>query len=169
MAAITIVDATPDHLPGIAAIYTHYVLKTTITFNTSVRTPVEWLDRYETNIIRGPYTMLVALRQDEVVGYVETGRFRPHEAYAGSVETSVYVAPDEVGAGIGGLLYTALFERLAAESFHRAYAVVALPNPGSVAFHERFGFEHRGTLTEAGNKFGRWLDVAYYERALGQA
>jgi phosphinothricin acetyltransferase len=159
-------DATADDLPAVAAIYTHYVLRTAMTFNTEVRTPAEWTDRYHRNIERGRYDLLVAEHGGAVAGYVETGPFRPKPAYDPSVELSIYVAPDAAGAGVGGALYGALFERLRDADFHRAYSVIALPNDRSVAFHERWGFVHRGTLTEAGRKFGRYLDVAFYERAL---
>ena len=158
-------DAGVADLPAVAAIYTHYVLRTTITFNTEVRTPREWQERYETNVAAGRHHLLVAEVSGAVAGFVETQPFRPKPAYDRSVELSVYVAPDATGAGVGGALYTMLLARLEdQEPFHRAYAVIALPNEGSEAFHRRHGFALRGTLTEAGHKFGRYLDVAYYER-----
>lgn len=167
MSTSTIRDADTTDLPAVAAIYTHYVLNTTMTFNTQVRTPREWIERYETDVAAGRYHLLVAEVAGAVAGYVETHRFRPKPAYDRSVELSVYVAPDAVGAGVGGALFSALFARLDHdERFHRAYSVIALPNDASVAFHRRWGFVHRGTLNEAGHKFGRYLDVAYYERAL---
>ncbi len=160
-------DADEADLPGVAAIYTHYVLRTTITFNTEVRTPARWRERFHRHVVEGPYSLLVAAgRGDEVVGYVETLPFRQKPAYARSAELSIYVAPDAVGAGIGSALLAGLLDRLRGSDFHRLYAIVALPNDASVAFHERHGFVHRGTLTEAGYKFGGWLDVAYLERAL---
>jgi phosphinothricin acetyltransferase len=159
-------DAARDDLPAVAAIYTHYVLNTTITFNTQVRTPREWVERFDLDVAAGPYDLLVATLHGEVAGYIETQAFRPKPAYARSVEVSVYVAPDATGAGVGGALFRTMLGRLEASDFHRAYSVIALPNDGSVAVHERFGFVHRGTLTEAGHKFGRYLDVAFYERAL---
>lgn len=149
-----------------AAIYTHYVLRTTITFNTAVRTPAEWRERFNDNVVEGPYDLLVAERDGVVSGFVETSRFRPKPAYDTSVEVTIYVAPDGQGRGVGGALYDALFDRLADTELHRAYAVIALPNDTSVRFHERYGFVHRGTLTEAGRKFGSYLDIAFYERAL---
>jgi phosphinothricin acetyltransferase len=164
---VTVRDATRDDLPSVAAIYTHYVLRTTVSFNTRVRTPREWLERFDGEVADGPFHLLVAEAQGRVVGFVATQQFRPMPAYARSLELSVYVAPDEVGRGVGRALHDALFARLEAdERYHRAYALIALPNDASVAFHERSGFVHRGTLTEAGHKFGRYLDVAYYERAL---
>lgn len=160
-------DATAADLPAVAAIYTHYVLRTTTTFNTQVLTPREWTERFENNVVAGPYHLLVATVDGRVTGYVETGPFRPKPAYDRSVELSVYVAPDGVGRGVGSALYRELLARLEAdERFHRAYSIIALPNDTSVAFHERWGFVHRGTLTEAGHKFGRYHDVAYFERAI---
>ena len=159
-------DATAADLPAVAAIFTHYVLRTSITFNTEVRTPREWVERFESDVRDGPYHLLVAEFDGATAGYVETGRFRPKPAYDRSLEISIYVAPDAQGAGTGGALFGALFDRLEGSAFHRAYSIIALPNERSTRFHERWGFVHRGTLTEAGNKFGRFLDVAYYERAL---
>jgi phosphinothricin acetyltransferase len=165
--SVTVRDATDGDLPVIAAIYTHYTLRTTTTFNIEVRTPREWRERYDEHIVNGPYTLLVAEHEGAVVGYVETQRFRPKPAYDRSVEISIYVAPDQQGKGVGNALFTRLFERLdGGERFHRAFSIIALPNEGSIALHERFGFVYRGTLTEAGFKFGQYLDVAYYERSL---
>ena len=160
-------DATAEDLPAVAAIYTHYVLRTTVTFNTEVRTPREWIQRFEDDVVGGRYHLRVAELDGAVAGYVETLRFRPKPAYDRSVELSVYVAPDATGAGLGTALYGSMLVDLEADDrFHRAFAIIALPNDTSVAFHERLGFVHRGTLSEAGHKFGRYLDVAYYERAL---
>jgi phosphinothricin acetyltransferase len=165
--SLTVRDATPEDLPAVAAIYTHYTLRTTTTVNTEVRTPREWRDRYDQHILRGPYHLLVAAEDEAVVGFVETQRFRPKPAYDRSLELSVYVSPDVQARGVGSALYAALFARLAGDTtFHRAFSIIALPNDPSVAFHERHGFVHRGTLTEAGYKFGQYLDIAYYERPL---
>lgn len=159
-------DATTADLPAVAAIYTHYVLNTTTTFNTQVRTPREWTDRFEGEVRHGPYHLLVAEVDRMVVGYVETQRFRPKPAYDRSLELSIYVAPDTQSRGTGGALLGELLRRLDGTAFHRLYSIIALPNDTSVRFHERWGFAHRGTLTEAGHKFGRYLDVAFYERPL---
>ncbi len=165
--SVTVRDATADDVPAVAAIYTHYTLRTTTTFNIEVRTPREWRDRFEQNIVAGPYQLLVAIEGGAVVGYVETQQFRPKPAYRRSLEISVYVAPDLQARGVGSALFTALFARLTDdERFHRAYSIIALPNDASIALHERHGFVHRGALTEAGFKFDQYLDVAYYERAL---
>jgi phosphinothricin acetyltransferase len=102
-----------------------------------------------------------------VIGYASSSRFRTKAAYDTSVETSVYLAPDAVGRGVGSLLYEKLFKALEGEDAHRAYAGIALPNPASIGLHERFGFKRAGHFTEQGRKFGRYWDVAWYEKPLG--
>ena len=71
------------------------------------------------------------------------------------------------GRGAGSKLYTELFRSLENEDVHRAYAGVSLPNPASIALHERFGFKRVAHFTEQGRKFGRYWDVAWYEKPLG--
>ena len=82
------------------------------------------------------------------------------------METSIYLVPAATGKGVGRALYAALFDSLAGEDLHRAYALISLPNEASVALHERFGFSLAGTMREIGRKFDRFWDVAFYEKAL---
>jgi phosphinothricin acetyltransferase len=76
----------------------------------------------------------------------------------------VYVAHDRLGSGIGHDLYTALFADLATEDIHRACAGITLPNPASEKLHRRFGFRPVGRFSEQGRKFGRYWDVAWFEK-----
>ncbi|MFF9087216.1 GNAT family N-acetyltransferase [Streptomyces sp. NPDC014991] len=161
-------------LESLTAIYNHYVRETAITFDTAVLTPEErrpWLLSHPED---GPHRLMVATAADSqrILGYATSGPRRPKPAYLTSVETSVYVAPESPGGGIpsrrgiGTLLYDALFEALAGEDVHRAYAGIAQPNEASVRLHERFGFRRVGTFQEVGRKFGRYWDVAWYEKRL---
>ncbi|MEU5209556.1 N-acetyltransferase family protein [Streptomyces sp. NPDC020742] len=102
-----------------------------------------------------------------LLGYATSSAFRPKAAYGPSVEVTVYCTPQATGRGVGTLLYTALFEALADEDVHRAYAGITQPNEASVRLHTRFGFRHLGTFTEVGRKFGRYWDVAWYQKDLG--
>jgi phosphinothricin acetyltransferase len=102
----------------------------------------------------------------EILGYATSSPYRTKPAYQTSVEVTVYVAPHAGRRGIGTLLYKALFAALAGEDLHRAYAGIALPNEASTRLHERFGFRHLGTHREVGRKFGRYWDVAWYEKEL---
>lgn len=101
-----------------------------------------------------------------ILGYATSSPHRPKPAYGTSVETTVYVAPDAGRRGIGSLLYDALFEALAEQDVHRAYAGITQPNEASRRLHARFGFRYIGTYHEIGRKFGRYWDVAWYEKEL---
>ncbi|MGW2778195.1 N-acetyltransferase family protein [Streptomyces olivaceoviridis] len=155
-------------LDTLTAIYNHYVRETAITFDTAVFTPEErrpWLLSHPED---GPHRLMVATdaESQEILGYATSSPYRPKPAYATSVETSVYVAPGSGRRGIGTLLYGALFDALACEDVHRAYAGIAQPNEASTRLHERFGFAYVGTYREVGRKFGRYWDVAWYEKPL---
>ncbi|MFF8999266.1 GNAT family N-acetyltransferase [Streptomyces achromogenes] len=155
-------------LEALTAIYNHYVRETAITFDTTVFTPAErrpWLLSHPED---GPHRLMVATDtgSQRILGYATSGPYRPKPAYGTSVETSVYVAPDAGRRGIGTLLYDALFKALAREDVHRAYAGIAQPNEPSERLHARFGFRHAGTFREVGRKFGRYWDVAWYEKEL---
>src|SRR5437588_8293169 len=115
----------------------------------------------------GRHSLMVATESGQVAGYASSSRFRPKPGYLTSVETSVFLSPDAVGKGVGTKLYTELFKSLEGEDLHRAYAGIALPNPASIALHEKFGFKRVALFTEQGRKFDRYWDVAWYEKAFG--
>ncbi|MDL5202130.1 GNAT family N-acetyltransferase [Streptomyces sp. ALI-76-A] len=155
-------------LTALTDIYNHYVRETPITFDTVAFTPQErrpWLLSHPED---GPYRLKVAVRADtqEILGYATSSPYRAKPAYSTSVEVTVYLAPEAGGLGIGTLLYEALFEALSGEDVHRAYAGIAQPNEASTRLHARFGFRYVGTYREVGRKFGRYWDVAWYEKDL---
>ena len=96
----------------------------------------------------------------------DTPPSRERKAYDTTVETTVYCAPEATGRGIGRLLYAALFDALRGEDLQVAIAAITLPNAGSVALHERFGFTLAGVMHDVGRKFDRYWDVAWYEKRL---
>ncbi|MFF3938951.1 GNAT family N-acetyltransferase [Streptomyces phaeofaciens] len=155
-------------LDALTDLYNHYVRETPITFDTAVLTSEERRPWLLSHLEDGPYRLKVAVDTDsqEILGYATSSPHRPKAAYATSVEVSVYLRPEAGGRGIGTLLYKALFEALAGEDVHRAYAGVAQPNEASVRLHERFGFRYVGTYREVGRKFDRYWDVAWYEKEL---
>ena len=155
-----------EDLPAVTAIYNHYVEHTHVTFDVtpfSVEERRDWFERYRPS---GPHRLLVATTGDDVVGYATSSEFRSKPAYAPSVETTVYCAPDVTGRGVGRLLYASLLATIAVEDVHRAYAGIALPNDASIALHRAFGFTDVGVFTEVGRKLGRWWDVLWLERAV---
>ncbi len=155
-------------LKALTDLYNHYVRETPITFDTAVFTPEErrpWLLSHPED---GPYRLMVAVAPDshEILGYATSSAHRVKPAYSTSAEVTVYLAPHATGRGVGTRLYEALFAALADEDLHRAYAGIAQPNEASARLHERFGFRHVGTYREVGRKFGRYWDVAWYEKEL---
>jgi phosphinothricin acetyltransferase len=165
-ARLRIVAGSPAHLEAIAAIYDHYVGTTAVTFDVQTRTEEGWREWFSAFDERGRHRLVVARDAEEVIGYASSAPYRSRAAYAPSVETSVYVDPRRLGRGVGTALYEALLSELADEDVHRAYAGIAMPNPASVRLHERCGFRRAGYFTEQGRKFGRYWDVAWYERSV---
>ncbi|MFE9726851.1 GNAT family N-acetyltransferase [Streptomyces sp. NPDC005794] len=159
-------------LRALTDIYNHYVLETALTFDTVAFTPQERLPWLRSHPEDGPHRLLVAPDPDtrhdapHVLGYATSSPYRPKAAYSTSVEVSVYLAPGATGRGVGTLLHKALFEALADEGVHRAYAAIAQPNEPSVRLHDAFGSHPVGTYTEVGRTFGRYWDVSWYEKAL---
>jgi phosphinothricin acetyltransferase len=166
MSDIAIRRAEPGDLPALLAIYNHYVVATPITFDIESRTLAqrrEWFAQFSD---RGRHQCFTAVAGGAPVGWSCSARFKEKEAYATSIETSVYCAPDLTGKGLGRRLYAALFDALKGEDIHRAYAGITLPNAASVGLHVAMGFRHIGTQSEVGRKFGKYWDVGLYEKAL---
>lgn len=149
----------------IAAIYNHYVTDTVITFELDP-VPVEEMAARFGEINAQGLPWLVAESDNAVVGYAYAGRWRARAAYRHSVESSIYLAPDVVGRGIGRALYAGLIAELRRTDAHVVIGGAALPNPASVALHAALGFEQVAHFRETGFKFGQWVDVAYWQLLL---
>ena len=162
---VTIRYAEPADLPALLAIYNHYVLTTPVTFDIAPRTldqRREWFGQFSRH---GRYRCFAAVRDGRAVGWCCSTRFKEKEAYETTIETSVYLAPEEGGRGLGKRLYRTLFEALAGEDIHRAFAGVTLPNDASVGVHRAMGFEEVGRYAQIGRKFGKFWDVLLLVRS----
>ena len=162
---IVIRAAVAGDSSAIAEIYNHYVAQTVITFEEEAVSAPEMVRRIE-EAGSASLPWLVAERDGKVVGYAYATPWRARSAYRFSVEVTVYVDPDCPRMGIGRRLYDELLPKLKARGAHAAFGVIALPNDASVALHERFGFAKVAHLREVGWKFGRWIDVGYWQRLL---
>lgn len=154
-----------DHAQ-IVALYNHYVTQTAATFDLvpfTLETRLPWFAQFHDD---PRHICIIAADGDDVLGYANSGRFRPKDAYLTSVETSIYLRHDQTGRGLGRRLYGSLFEALADKAVHRAYAAITLPNRASISLHQSFGFKKCGLLSEVGFKFGRYRDVQWMEKAL---
>ena len=156
----------PADLRALTEIYNHYVERTAVTFDCVPFAIAEREPWFAGFAERGRHQIFVLCEDEAVVAYACSHRFRPKAAYDTSVETSVYCHPDAQGRGYGRQLYEALFDALAGEDVHRIYAGVTLPNPGSVALHERLGFERVAVFNEVGRKLDRYWDVLWLEKRL---
>ncbi len=155
-------DASPDDAPAIADIYNHYVRESTATFEIDPLADAQIAARIAAVQADG-FPWLVAEYDGALVGYAYAGKLGTRAAYRHSVESSVYLAPHATGLGLGSALYGELLPRLRALGLHVVVGVIALPNPGSVALHEKFGMRQVGELTQVGRKFDTWIDVGYWQ------
>lgn len=154
--------AGPADAAAIAAIYNPYVTDSIITFEESVVSAAEMSQRISERLAAG-HPWLVAETDAGVVGYAYAGPWRSRVAYRFVLESAVYVAEPAMGHGIGRTLYLALFDALRAAGIRAVMGVISLPNPASVAFHERLGFVKAGHFPRVGYKFDRWIDVGYWQ------
>lgn len=159
---IVIRSAAAGDSGTIAEIYNYYVAKTVITFEEEPVSASDMGRRIE-DAAAASLPWLVADQEGKVIGYAYATQWRARSAYRFSVEVTVYVDPGCPRRGIGSRLYEVLLPELKARGVHAALGVIALPNDASVAFHERFGFSNVARLREVGLKFGRWIDVGYWE------
>lgn len=159
--------ARESDLPAITAIYAPHVRTGTASFEIEAPDEAEMLRRWRDVTERGlPY--LVAEAGGEVVGYAYSGPYRPRPAYRFTVEDSIYVLGDLHGRGIGRALLARLIEESARAGARQMIAVIGdSGNAASIRLHAALGFRHVGVLKSVGNKFSRWLDVVFMQRALG--
>jgi L-amino acid N-acyltransferase YncA len=160
--------ATEGDAPALAAIYNHYVLESTVTFEETPVTPDTMQDRMHA-VAQANLPWLVLASEREVVGYAYATKWRERSAYRFSAESTVYLRPDSGGRGHGTRLYDALLTALASRGVHAVMGGIVLPNAASVALHEKVGMRQVAHFREVGFKFGRWLDVGYWQRVLSGA
>lgn len=147
---------------AIARIYDHYTRNTVITFEEQSVGAAEMAARIRAVRSTG-LPWLVAESGGEVVGFAYAGEWKGRCAYRRTVEVTIYLDHRRLGDGWGTRLYQALFARLRKGSTHVALAGIALPNPGSIALHEKFGMTKVAHFAEVGYKFDRWIDVGYWQ------
>ena len=156
--------ATADDAAPVCAIYNPYVLSTVITFEETPIAPSAMAERIAD--IQRTHAWLVTEIDGEVAGYAYGSPWRTRSAYRFATETTIYLAQGRAGQGLGRALYEALLAELARRGYHCAMGGIALPNPASVALHEKVGFAKVAHLREVGWKLDRWIDVGYWQRAL---
>ena len=157
--------ADESDLAAILAIYNHAIETTTAVFDYRPHTLQmrrDWLHSKRS----ANCPIVVAVNNAEVVGFATYGPFRAWPAYKYTVEHSVYVHRDHRGKGTGMALMKNLIATAREQQFHVMVGGIDADNRTSIAMHEKLGFVHAGTVRHAGYKFGRWLDLAFYQLLL---
>ena len=154
-------SANPEDAAQVCDIYNYYVRETVVTFEEQPVNPAEMAKRIADILVQLPW--LVWEEGGRVLGYAYASPWKVRAAYRHSVEASIYLVPELTGRGIGTSLYRAIIADVRRRGVHCLIGGAALPNPASVALHERLGFEKVAQFKQVGFKFGRWIDVAYWE------
>ncbi|MFJ5777087.1 GNAT family N-acetyltransferase [Streptomyces sp. NPDC093094] len=155
-----VVEVRPAHAgdtEAVRAIRNHAIEHSTALWTDTPQTPAEGEAWLAVHLERG--SALVAQTAGEIVGFAVYGPWRPLDGYRHTVENSVYVREGRHGLGVGSALLAALVDSARAAGHHSVVAGIEAENAASIRLHERFGFQHVGTVPEAGVKFGRWLDL----------
>ena len=156
--------ARESDVEAMLAIYTPYVLETTVTFEYVPPTPDEFLARFQSITQKLPW--LVWEEEGAVLGYAYASLPFERAAYAWCAEPSIYLRPDARGRGIGRQLYAALEALLSQMGYAVSFAIITGENEASLAFHRAQGYEKCAEMVKCGLKFGRWLDVDWLEKRL---
>lgn len=169
---IEIRTASVSDAEKLLEIYKPYVEKTAITFEYEVPSLEEFALRIDNTLKKYPY--LVALKDGKIIGYAYASKFKGRAAYDWAVETSIYIAEDAKGMGTGKKLYKSLEKSLVLQNILNMNACIACTDNedehltnGSIAFHEKMGFLTVGRFHAVGYKFGKWYDMIWMEKHIG--
>lgn len=165
--------ATPQDAGALLAIYAPYVTDTAITFEYEVPSLTEFRERIRHTLERYPY--LVMEQNGEILGYAYAGPFKERAAYDWAVETTIYVKQGMKKQGIGRKLYQALEDTLIRQNILNLNACIGYPTVedeyltrNSMEFHQHLGYRLVGQFYQCGYKFGRWYDMVWMEKLVGE-
>jgi L-amino acid N-acyltransferase YncA len=154
-------DATLDDAPAIAEIYNHYVTNSIATFEEEEVSDHDMATRVLA--IAANYPFMVVCEGSTVCGYAYANSWNERSAYRHSVISTIYLADGLERRGHGTSLYGTLLDRLRAQPYRVVIGGISLPNPASVALHEKLGFKKIAHFEQVGFKFGKWIDVGYWQ------
>lgn len=157
--------AEENDLAGILEIYNHAIIHTTAVYNYNAHTLDMRRQWWEEKKLAGQ-PILVAVLNNQVLGFASYGPFRAWAAYKYSFESSVYIHPNFQGKGLGKKLVQQLIEVAKKDKVHTLVAGIDAENQASIILHQKLGFEAVGHFKQVGYKFGRWLDLVFYQLLL---
>lgn len=154
------------HAEAILGLFNDAILNTTALYDYQPRLPAS-MDTWFRDKEVGRFPVIGAeAPSGELMGFASYGRFRPHAAYKYTVEHSVYVHAAYRRRGVALRLLQELIDRAREQNYHVMVGGLDAQNVASIALHQRLGFVHAGTIRHAGYKFGRWLDLAFFQLVL---
>jgi phosphinothricin acetyltransferase len=156
----------PGDAPALREIYRPYVEAGPYSLEYALPSPEEWQARVEG--IAAEYPWLVCEQGGKPTGYAYGSRHRARIGYSWAAESSIYLAEEAQGRGIGRVLYEALLGLLRLQGYVQVLAVIGLPNARSLAFHQSLGFAEAGIFRSIGFKAGRWQDTVCLQLALAE-
>jgi phosphinothricin acetyltransferase len=154
------------HSAAILAIFNEAIANTTALYDYAQRTDADMTSWFADKAAQGHPVIVAENDSGELLGFASFGQWRVRPAYKYTVEHSVYVDTRFRGQGAGRLLLEAIVDAARDRDFHVLVGGIDAANTVSIKLHESLGFTHCGTVKQSGFKFGRWLDVAFYQRIL---
>lgn len=148
-----------------SSIYNHYVINTAISFDEEPVSRERMVGRI-LEVRASSLPWLIAEESGKVLGYAYASKWRTRSAYRFSVEMSVHLQSGVLGKGLGSQLYEVLFNELEERGVHVVIAGIALPNEASISLHEKFGLKKVAHFEQVGFKFGKWIDVGFWQKVL---
>ncbi|MEI6167266.1 MAG: N-acetyltransferase family protein [bacterium] len=161
-----LISCDARHLPAIMAIFNEAILHSTALWDDTTRSLETVSAWFEAKAKDGFPVVVIENDARELMGFATYGVFRNKPGYKYTVEHSIYVDARFRGKGIGTHLMQELIRLAQAQQFHTLVGAIDTTNEASMALHRRLGFEYCGTIKQAGFKFGRWLDMAFYQLLL---
>jgi L-amino acid N-acyltransferase len=155
-----------QHAAAILDIFNDVIATSTAIYDYTPR-PLESMVAWFDARVKGNFPVL-GLEDDDgqLLGFASYATFRPRPAYKYSIEHSVYVHKQQRGKGLGVMLMQQLIATAREQNYHIMVGGIDAENLASIAFHEKLGFTYSGTIHQAGYKFGKWLDLAFYQLIL---
>ncbi len=154
------------HSDAILAIFNDAILHSTALYDYKPRTPAMMADWFSVKT-KGNFPVLgLEAPGGALAGFASYGAFRPHPAYKYTVEHSVYVDKRFRGQGLGRRLLEEIIATAEKEQYHTMIGVIDSANEISINLHKALGFTPCGSIRQVGFKFGRWLDIVFYQLVL---
>ena len=158
MEVVTIKPMQQKHWEQVKEIYESGIATGIATFETTAPSLEKWDDGHIT------FARLVAVENNEVVGWTALSPVSNRCVYGGVAEVSVYVAETHKGKGIGKLLLQNLITESERNGIWTLQAGIFTDNVASLKLHKKVGFRVIGHREKIGKLNDIWKDNYILER-----